>query len=303
MPRPANMKNRFRFLFDTWHGALSIVILCCALSCSALARGSGDVPCLSAMIPTNDTIVLVSCGGDLPEVVSNRIRHLAFLSPRQIADAWKLYSVPFHDETPHSCMIRVNRETGHFLYSLGFSVAKDLSCISDVPLEGLDIGNAMHLSSVEGPDYRPLQYFDISSSNATTNLSALAAASNLEYLNICETPVTSLDFISDMTNLSCVAVLGAPISDFSPVKKAMRNVSPKKKEFTVSLNCTLGRDFDSLKEIAKGKPNIRLDIDPERLLLPRSFARSRKWEKLLGEELLSRCEQDEEDDEDEGEIP
>ncbi len=278
--------------------AISFAILCCALSCNVFARGSDGRLCFSGMVFTNDTIVLVSCGGDPPEVVSNRIRHLSFLSPRQIADAWKLYSAPFPDEAPHDCTILINRDTGHFHYYVGYSVARDLSCISDVPLEYLEIKGALHLLSVEGPDYRPLRSFGIFSSNSTTNLSALAAASNLEHLNICETPVASLDFLSNMTNLSGIAILGAPISDFSPVKKAMRNVSPRKKELIVSLVCTLGQDFDSLKEIAKEKPNIRLEIDPERLLLPRSFARSREWEKLFGDELLSRCEQDEDDEED-----
>jgi hypothetical protein len=272
----------------------SIVFVVAIMSCNALARGSDGVPCLCSIIPTNETYFLISNCGDTPNAVSNNIRKLPFLSPRQISDAWKLYSAPFPEEAPHNALIRVNRETGLFDYSASFLAAKDLSCMSEVPLESISIFFVTQLVSVAGPDYSSLKMFYIGYAYPITNLSALTTASQLEEFMIHETPVTSLDFVANMTNLSTLAVQGAPISDFSPVERMLRKVSPKRtNELVVSLRYTLGDDFECLERIARDKPNVRIAGERERL--PLSFVQSYDWDKILSKELLSLCEQDEEE--------
>ena len=276
------------------------VFLVAAISCNTLARGSDGVPCLCSIVPTNETYFLISNCGDTPNVVSNNIRKLPFLSLRQISDAWKLYSAPFPEEAPHNALIRVNRETGLFDYSASFLAAKDLSCMSGVPLESIGIYYVTQLVSVAGPDYSSLKMFDIGNAYPITNLSALTAASQLEEFMIHETSVTSLDFVVNMTNLSTLAVLGVPVSDFSPVERMLRNLSPQRtNELVVSLECTLGRDFEALERIAKGKSNVRLEHEREGI--PRRLMKAWNWDKILGKEILSlgvTDEYDEEEDDD-----
>ncbi len=278
----------------------SIVFVVAIMSCNALARGSDGVPCPCEFVPTNETYFLISSYGDTPDVVSNNIQKLAFLTSRQISDTWKLYSAPFLEEAPHNAMIRVNRETGRFLYSATFLAAKDLSCMSGVPLESIGISIVTQLVSVAGPDYSSLKLFYIDRAYPITNLSALATASNLEELRIDETPVTSLDFVVNMTNLSTLAVLGVPVSDFSPVERMLWNLSPQRtNELVVSLESTLGRDFEALERIANGKSNVRLEHEREGL--QRRFMKAWNWDKILGKEILSLCvtdEYDEEEDDD-----
>ena len=197
-------------------------------------------------------------------------------------------------------MIRVNRETGLFLYSANFLATKDLSCMSGVPLESISISFGTQLVSVAGPDYSSLKMFYIGNAYPITNLSALTSAFQLEELKIDETPVTSLDFVVNMTNLSTLAVLGVPVSDFSPVERMLRNLSPQRtNELVVSLECTLGRDFEALERVAKGKSNVRLEHEREGL--QRWYMKALNWDKILGKEILSLCvtdEYDEEEDDD-----
>ena len=278
----------------------SIVFVVAIMSCNALARGSDGVPCPCEFVPTNETYFLISHYGATPDIVSNNIQKLAFLTSRQISDAWKLYSAPFLEEAPHNAMIRVNRETGLFLYSANFLAAKDLSCMSGVPLESISISFGTQLVSVAGPDYSSLKMFYIGNAYPITNLSALTTASQLEEFMIHETPVTSLDFVVNMTNLSTLAVLGVPVSDFSPVERMLRNLSPQRtNELVVSLECTLGRDFEALERISKGKSNVRLEHEREGL--PRRLMKAWNWDKILGKEILSlgvTDEYDEEEDDD-----
>ncbi len=274
----------------------SIILVVVAVSCNAFAWGSNGVPCLCEIVPTNETYSLISSYGDTPDVVSNNIRKLSFLTSRQISDAWKLYSAPFPEDAPHNAIIRVNRDTGLFDYSANSLAAKDLTFMSEVPLEAIWITVVPQLVSVAGPDYRSLKLFYIGYAYPITNLSALTTASQLEEFMIHETPVTSLDFVANMTNLSTLAVQGAPISDFSPVERMLRKVSPKRtNELVVSLRYTLGDDFECLERIARDKPNVRIAGERERL--PLSFVQSYDWDKILSKELLSLCEQDEEDEE------
>lgn len=274
------------------------MLLVAVVSCNASARGSHGVPCISEIIPTNETYFLISNYGDPPDIVSNNIRKLPFLSPRQISDAWKLYSAPFPEDAPHDALIRVNRETGLFDYFANFLAAKDLSRMSGVPLESISISFATQLVSVAGPDYSSLKMFYIGNAYPITNLSALTTASQLEEFMIHETPVTSLDFVENMTNLSTLAVLGVPVSDFSPVERMLRNVSSQRtNELVVSLECTLGRDFEALERIAQGKANVRLKHEREGF--PRRFIKAWNWDKILGKEILSLCVTDEYDEEEE----
>ena len=103
-----------------------------------------------------------------------------------------------------------------------------------------------------------------------------------------------------MTNLSTLAVLGVPVSDFSPVERMLRNLSPQRtNELVVSLECTLGRDFEALERISKGKSNVRLEHEREGL--PRRLMKAWNWDKILGKEILSlgvTDEHDEEEDDD-----
>lgn len=278
----------------------SIILVVVAVSCNAFARGSNGVPCLCEIVPTNETYFLISNCGDTPDVVSNNIRKLPFLSPRQISDAWKLYSAPFPEDAPHDALIRVNRETGLFDYFANFLAAKDLSRMSGVPLESISISFATQLVSVAGPDYSSLKMFYIGNAYPITNLSALTTASQLEEFMIHETPVTSLDFVVNMTNLSTLAVLGVPVSDFSPVERMLRNLPPQRtNELAVSLECTLGRDFEALERIANGKSYVRLEHEREGL--QRRLMKAWNWDKILGKEILSlgvTDEYDEEEDDD-----
>ena len=115
----------------------SIILVVVAVSCNAFAWGSNGVPCLCEIVPTNETYFLISNCGDTPNAVSNNIRKLSFLTSRQISDAWKLYSAPFPEDAPHNAIIRVNRDTGLFDYSANSLAAKDLTFMSEVPLEAI----------------------------------------------------------------------------------------------------------------------------------------------------------------------
>ena len=263
---------------------------------NAQARGANGVPSPCEEIQTNAASYLIANVGDSPIVVANRIEHLSFLTPRQIRDIWKIYSVPFEDDAPHNAVIRVNKETGAFLYSASCIASRDFSCISNIPVESLEISTTTQLVSIAGPDYGSLKVFEIYYVSPITNLMALSAASNLETLIMHETPVTSLDFVEGMTNITTIAIQGAPIKDFTPVERLLQKMSPKRtNELVVSLRYTLGKDFECLEKIAKGKTNVRLVDERERL--PLWFVRFHGWDKFLSKELITLCEQ-EEDEED-----
>jgi len=267
------------------------------LSLNAQARGANGDPCPCEEIQTDANVFLIASIGDSPAIVSNRIDHLPFLTSRQIRDIWKIYSMPFEEDAPHNAVIRVNRETGAFLYSSSCIAARDFSCISDIPVESLEISTTTQLVSIAGPDYGSLKFFGIHYVSPITNLMVLSAASNLETLIIHETPVTSLDFVERMTNIATIAVQGAPIRDFTPVERLWQKTSPKRtNDLVVSLRYTLGKDFDCLEKYANGKTNVRLVNERERL--PLWFVRSYGWDKFLSKELIALCEREEDDKED-----
>ena len=215
---------------------------------------------------------------------------LSFLSPTQMDDSWRLYSAPFHEETPHYSRIRLNRQTGDFLYDTKFMMAEDLSFIADVHLEHLSIHNALKLASITGPDYSRMKSFSVDSTTAT-NFSALASAAMLEELILYETPIMNMDFLDGMDHLERIHLLGVPIHNSNPICNVMERHDPAAPALYVSISRTLIPGFSRPELPSTLAHNVFLENDGSRL--PLSYVIQSGWGNLLEAELLRLCAQDE----------
>lgn len=259
---------------------MQLAVVLFLLSLNVFARATGDAACPCGVIPTNETYVLISEQGDTPDIVSNRISNLSFLTDSQISDAWRLYNAPFLAEVPHNALIRFDKGNDAFCYRAYWLATHDLTLFSRIPLASLSITGATRLGDVTGPDYSRLELCHLDFT-AVTNLDALATATNIVELVVQESNVASLELLYGKQRVERIQILGIPLRDPRPIVDVIKRHPANTPNLYVSVEGTLIDNYDSLEKAATGKENIFLNYDERRL--PDGYINFEEWNDMYKE--------------------